>query len=428
VRERNGFHYFVAAKTLGLLDGRSWADVQHGITDAHVKEIHSCFEFIWPTDTNLTEFLPPHSRTISRAIYVGLLDPATVAQSMGCLTPYLDEIFVINPFLHAGIVNKEFSPLEHPSKYKEETLRNFLFIHELAPYIDSEVIQLIPDPLIFNYELRKEVGNMAALRMGPQQPSEREYPLFKKLWADRFRRFFFGLPEAVLKIKLKEFAPEKTPEEIDRLAKYMRTRNERDPLALISTDQSAKMEGIWTFQMKPNLELGLFISEIVGAIPYTDLSLRWAELKTAAESAENADEHLSTCLSSISFPFELNSLVNLQFRSSDSARNIRETLKQLMNERDAPDRALCDRLRASAEGAKSEMMVARRRILEKYPNAQTRQFTGTIDFFAPPNGIARNTVRRLLLTHGTDNPLSKVLGAFRFNNGLEDSAKASAFH
>ena len=58
IRERNIIFFNAVIDILGLSKGKTWQDVQRELSDEQVEKVHSTFGALWPTETNLAEFLP----------------------------------------------------------------------------------------------------------------------------------------------------------------------------------------------------------------------------------------------------------------------------------------------------------------------------------------------------------------------------------
>ncbi len=141
IRERNLMLMRAIEDILGLDNGKSWEDVRRELTDEQVARIHTAYASLWPKDTNLAELLPrPDGRKL-RALYIGLIDPRTIAASVIGWIPYFDEIIVLNPFLNGAFVRPEYSPIESPRQYKEQTIKNVALFMTLIPFVQAGIVQ-----------------------------------------------------------------------------------------------------------------------------------------------------------------------------------------------------------------------------------------------------------------------------------------------
>ena len=76
---------------------------------------------------------------------------------------YFGELIIEHPFVHAGTVKKEFSPVENPRAYREEFLKTVLFFLTVMPFVEPGLVNLIPDPCNFDVHLRDQMLHMATV-------------------------------------------------------------------------------------------------------------------------------------------------------------------------------------------------------------------------------------------------------------------------
>lgn len=170
IRERTILFSNAVIDILGLNSGKTWIDVQRELNDDQVKCIHIVFEGLWPKDTGIADLLPRPDDRVFRALYMGPIDPRTIAASVIAWLVYFDEIVIVNPFVNASYMKPEFSPVHSPGRYKEQTLNNVVLLMTLVPFIDAGVIHMIPDPMEFNVDLRRAVRGMTEERTANWAP------------------------------------------------------------------------------------------------------------------------------------------------------------------------------------------------------------------------------------------------------------------
>ena len=95
---------------LPFLSSRLQQESEIGGLSAKVQKIHITYAALWPNDTNIADLLPRPDGRVFRALYVGLIDPRTIAASVIGWLRYFDEIFVINPFTNATLMRPAYSP------------------------------------------------------------------------------------------------------------------------------------------------------------------------------------------------------------------------------------------------------------------------------------------------------------------------------
>ncbi|HTE41869.1 MAG TPA: DUF4238 domain-containing protein, partial [Steroidobacteraceae bacterium] len=164
IRERNLMLCRATIDILGLNSGKTWDDVRRELSEAQVKRIHEMLEFLWPADTNIADLLPRPDKRVFRAVYLGLVDPRTIAASVTSWLAYFDEIIIVHPFPNPSYMRPEFSPTHSPAQHKSQTLKNVSLLLSLMPLIEAGLIHLVPDPMEFNAEFRQRIMAMAESR------------------------------------------------------------------------------------------------------------------------------------------------------------------------------------------------------------------------------------------------------------------------
>ena len=214
IRERNLMFCNAIEDILGLSRGKSWEDVRRELSDDQVKNIHAAYTSLWPKDTNIADLLPRPDGRVFRALYVGLIDPRTIAASVIGWLRYFDEILVLNPFANAANMRPEYSPIESPSQYKEQTIKNVALMLNLARLIHAGIVHLVPDPIEFNETFRDGVWAIAKERRSRLKPDADDLEVARALGSDDFKRVFARLPDESLRRQIREYSPELTDDKI----------------------------------------------------------------------------------------------------------------------------------------------------------------------------------------------------------------------
>ena len=320
IREHNRIFFNATVDILGLNEGRDWVDVRRHLSDEQVKRIHETLETLWPTDTNLAELLPRPDRRVFRAVYMGLIDPRTIAESVIGPLSYFDEIFVVNPFPNPRYMSPEYSPTQSPSQHKPQLLKNLNVLFALQPFIDAGIVHFVPDPMEFNPDFRRELMAMAEERTANWSLTADEMQLGMKLQSDDFRRNISRLPDDRLRRLLRQSGSEIDPEQLDAVVEHLKANLLADPLALLQPIPDGSDGGELQALRCMNLELALFVSQLTGAAVYTDQQPFWRQLHehTGAATAARSSRWraLARYMARQSFPIELNPLINLEIRET----------------------------------------------------------------------------------------------------------------
>ena len=125
IRERNLMLQNGIVNVLGLKQEKDWVRVRRDLTDEQISKIYLLYEGLWPRETDLLQLLPKPDG-IARAVYTGSIHPTAITEFALGASVYFGELIIQHPFLHAGTVKKEFSPVDNPRAYTSERDRRRL--------------------------------------------------------------------------------------------------------------------------------------------------------------------------------------------------------------------------------------------------------------------------------------------------------------
>ena len=422
IRERNLMFFEMVVNILGLAKGKTWDDVRKELSDKQVKDIHGAFGCLWPPETNVVDMLPRPHKKIFRALYSGLIDPRIILRNVASFSLYFDEIIVINPFMNPANVKPEFSPVESPGQYKQETLKNVLLLMQLAPFIEAGIVNLIPDPCTFNHSLRQQIWDMAQARLKHWKPDSEHMKPMKDLYKDDFKRSMLGMPDESLKRNIKAALPDLSDEQVNGALDYMKRKRIEDPLALLQPIAPGKKGGQFLIShLSPNFELGFFLAQITGSFMYTDNQHRWGEIMETVnhlgQHQESLWEPLARHIRELDFIFEINPIVSLKMRQAGQMSLIRNILRKIFMSIQTEHDPM--RIQTLSQSLSVELKEADKKLRMKWDEIQkkigqqasampTASYNGKINCVIPNNGFGINTVHRLLLSYGSINYLKSV--------------------
>lgn len=81
-RERNLLFGRAVERILGLDEGKSWLEVRKELGNDQVAQIHELYAGLWPEDTSIPGLIPRPNPRFSRAVFMGLVDPRTIASNV----------------------------------------------------------------------------------------------------------------------------------------------------------------------------------------------------------------------------------------------------------------------------------------------------------------------------------------------------------
>lgn len=402
IRERNLMFSRAVQDILGLNKGKTWEDVRRDLSDIHVKEIHEVFGSLWPKDTDIANLLPRPDKNISRGVFVGTIDPRTIAANAIGLLTYVDEIVIPNPFINPAYIRPEYSPTHSPAQHKEQTLKNVVLLLTLEPFIHAGMIHLIPDPTDFNDEFRSSVWSMAEKRTKNWKPSEEDMRQFNHLNEDDLKRSFRRLPEQSQRRQLRKLDPDMKADVIEQVLELMKKQHEEDPLALLQPMESGQDNAQLKIIKGFNLEITLFLAGLTGAFVYTDALLHWEHLHEHTRvSGHNVESPITDAIKSIVFPLQhdVNKLLRDRLYGGQSG-TIRSLISSLLS----------SMLNTKNPASLNPMVTQLDSEVKKMRQKQQEQSSESLldmqfEFSVPTSGFESNDVRRLIVTFGRANDI-----------------------
>jgi hypothetical protein len=416
IRERNLMLQNGIMNVLELERGKDWTQVRRDLTDEQISKIYFLYEGLWPLETDLLALLPKPDG-IARAVYTGSIHPTTITDFALGASLYFGELIVQHPFLHAGTLNKNFSPVENPRAYRQEFLKTVLFFLMVMPLVELGLVNLIPDPCCFDVHLRDQMFHMAKSRSAGMHIDRRNEPRIEQLMKQDFQRGIISLPREALRSQLLRALPKLDSARQEETLSYMEQLKENDPLAVLQEDSLAGGEAGGQFNMMklaPNFEIAMYLAQATGACIVTDSPFRWTEVKRAIrQRAGGPYPGLATLArdiecSNFAFPQNVTDIAAFAFDKTFAAypslmRDIFKYLSNLSNRGPKPNREAQLTGRFAKAHATVQTAINKVRVLAK---------TARISCVFPSGGIQDNTVNRLLLMSSSESHLPNVPMAF----------------
>lgn len=407
IRERNLEFCNAVKGILGLDQGKTWDDVRRDLSSKQVKLIHQAYNCMWPIDTRLEPLLPKPDEKVSRAVYSGLIDPRAICQYATGLTPYFDELIIINPFINPESVNKDFRPTENPSQYRLDTLKNVLLLLTLEPFIDMGFINLIPDPFTFNPDLRKQLMDMARNRVSGDIIVDAARDQYEYLHKVDFERGLYGLPRESQKKMYLRTSPEISEEDIESVLDLMKERRQKDPLALLNDTALTEEGGQMTmFHLTPNHECSLFLCQLTGAIFVTDSKARLLELESASRDLDCTQwQEVSTFFENLEFPINSSPNhcfgINFAKKHVDAKTAIHAISIAVQAKKNETIPVLKQKLKKASEKCFTEIQGPLG--IQGHDLGEPSEFSRQCKFkcIIPNDGFQINNVQRILLSYGS---------------------------
>jgi hypothetical protein len=429
IRERNLMFFRAIENILGLNTGKSWEDVRRELSDEQVKKIHITYAALWPRDTNIADLLPRPDGRVFRALYVGLIDPRTIAASVIGWLRYFDEIVVLSPFTNATLMRPEFSPIDAPGQYKEQTIKNVALITALASFIYDGVVHLVPDPIEFNDTFRQGVWAIAKERRGNIKLDRADLELSHELGRDDVKRMIARLPDQDLRRQIRDSDPKLSDDKITEVIAYIRKEHAADPLALIQPLATGKDGGQLMVMRGVNFELALFLAQLTGAAVYSDQRLTREDLSAArlppADGSAGADQVLPLQLALALHPETIRAA-----REAATSLAVRASLRALfatgLAQGDAADRAAAEEALVAVKEAADAALPVARGPAEPTGKYEDAVFEFDARLLVPPNGYSVTAVRRFLVAFGRRRHLRAVPFAILFGRATSSESDTAS--
>lgn len=281
VHARNRILLRAAEDIFGFGRGRNWQDFKKNISTAEIREFYGVQARLCRPGTDWAAIMPAPDDKL-RGLYLGDINPQMILRNLIRFCLYSDQLFVVNPVHNPWVLRPELNPIENPEQFKADTIKVIYFLFQLAPWIESGIVQLIPDPGDFNLDLKRETIQLARARRG-EGLSEQESEEARALGHEEFRRAFLSLPDDELLRHLERSGETLTDQQKKELLAHARRELRGDPLALEQSITSSEQGQLVAFRGGTNLETALLIEGITGAFPFTSAASRWQEIMSVRD-------------------------------------------------------------------------------------------------------------------------------------------------
>jgi hypothetical protein len=401
---------------LGLNQGKDWTGIRRDLTDEQISKIYRLYQALWPLETDLLQLLPKPDGN-ARALYTGLIHPVAIREFALGASLYFGELIVEHPFVHAGTLKKEFSPVENPRAYRQEFIKAVLFFLSVLPLVNLGLINLIPDPCSFDPHLRDQMWRMATSRSAGLDIDLRKEPRVNQLLKEDFQRGLLSLPPETLRSQLLTTSPGLDEATLESALRRIDQLKERDPLAVLQEDSllGGKEGGQFNMmKLAPNFEIAMYLAQATGSCIVTDSAFRWTEI-TRAVSQRGGGQYPGLAIlardiegSEFAFPAHVMDIAALASGKTFAAYPtlIQDTFKYLSN---LSSRGPKRNREAQLISRFNKTHVAAQAAIKK-TRISTKK--AKISCIFPTRGIQDNSVNRLLLMSSSERHVSSVPMAF----------------
>lgn len=280
IRERNLAFCNCIRDVLGLDSGKTWLDVRRELTEDQIKKIYGFYSTLWPRETDIYSLLPKPDGKF-RGLYTGTLDTRVIGINALPMASVFDEFLIETPVTNPNNVRPEFSPTESPGRYKYQSLKDFMFMLQMEPFIGLGLVNLIPDPSEFDLPLMRAMMEMARDRGHKEEILDEPDRLlhFRMTTEDLLNSTAMMPRDARIQLMIREFGlDEKTA---TQTITELESTAEASPLVMLQQVEHKNSGQLINFRMGPNYEMALLIAQVTGSVLVTDSSSRWKELMSA---------------------------------------------------------------------------------------------------------------------------------------------------
>jgi SEC-C motif. len=428
IRERNLYFFDIIIGILGVDRSRNldWDELRRNLTNEKIAEIYKAVAGLWPPSTDLFALLPRPDSNVLRALFTGIIDPRVTYMNIACFSFYADEILIQSPFANPNNMRKEFSPIENPGQYRNDTIKNLFFLFLIIPWIENGLINLYPDPWNFNYALMKTVMKAAEKRKDAITFDKKSFKQMKELFFEDYKRTIFTMPDENLRAFIRYTSQDLSEEEISKLIDYTKRMNAQYPFVDLNPGKPGKESSqMQISHIAPNMEMTMFLAQATGSMIITDNNFRWSEICSSIPYyyglSKNPWAKFETFASDypVQFPLIVEQLSHMQELKKSEFMSVKRVLKRLWNSINAdqsPNNAQIDHLQEEFDIAQAVMSKSIEKLVQKGENVtDTSPYPRPMNMDAKlsckisPIGHINNLVYRLLVSYAGHDKYLKSL-------------------
>src|SRR5258708_31203336 len=231
VLERNRMLIRAAEDIFGFRRGRSWQQFKRDIADEEIRQFFKVHGSMWGPETNWEGIMRKAGDGKLRGLDLGDIRPELILQNLIRFSLYSDQILVVDPFPNARNLKPRYNPVENPGNFKADTIKLIHFLFQIAPWIETGVVQLIPDPGEIDRALRWETIDLARARHANIEPDEADLADTYEVGRHEVRRFLFALDESTILRQVEQSGQKLNETEKKLFIQYARNELRNNPVA-----------------------------------------------------------------------------------------------------------------------------------------------------------------------------------------------------
>ncbi len=327
-----------AALQLDGLAIRDWGVVKRACTPAAVRRIHEATMFLWPDEDDYFSILS-QERGKESGVYIGEYEPDLIMQGITRHTVYSDTIIVFDPFLDARAIAPYFNPLIHPEKFRSATLKNLYLWLSLAPWIDANLVTILPCPTNFDPTFALEVMNQqrAKLRRTPELAAsiDNSKDQLDSLATSYTTFMILHTADEALEKRFRELNPESSDEAVAEFMSEVKALRESHPYYIPNSLGNGPDAGEFTFTTTgASFPVAKMVAGVAEAHLITDVEAKWLEIELDRRQANSTNDRwtpFAKAFQGVTFPYlnEVPLHAALELRKHDRLSDMRGFLRKV---------------------------------------------------------------------------------------------------
>lgn len=257
-----------------------------------VRRIHEAVVEVWPPHTDLHGLLERTKGEVA-GLYIGDYAPLELDRAIVRHSVYASKILLVDPFLYAPGLRDEYNPIENPSLYRAQTLKNVNLYIRLAPWIDAGIVEVIRTPGDFNPFLKRAMleRQREKFKRDPELSRILEECVAEAVDRDSEKltrdHLLLSAPDEYIRRTYRELDSDKKLLSEDQFMAFVEARRRNDPDFLGPAGPSERR--LLMMFSGTNYEMARITAAPAGAYLFTDLKSRWAEIEADRQehNAEN---------------------------------------------------------------------------------------------------------------------------------------------
>jgi len=275
LQEQNNILLKGIADIFGISEIDVLSDLRETIDADQVKKLYMLIEDLWPVGTETLRHF--HKGNGSSILYAGEMDAFSLCENLLPLTAYCDHIYLTSPFPHPCCLNEEYNPLNIPQKYLATTYESLICILLMQPWIETEQVRIIPNPLAIDFAFRALTIDSIKRRKGQLEFNPNDLSVLSHIINEHERTLCMA-PNESLRHMIRKMMPRMPDSGVDALVEHIRDIKKHD-ITVWTVPVNKCGPQMRVTRIGENMETTLYLSQMTNTVPYTNLPFKVDELE-----------------------------------------------------------------------------------------------------------------------------------------------------